>query len=47
MNGDMVTGLVLALVYFVLLVVVAVEPQELREPVRRGRHRRDPAEGAR
>lgn len=34
----------LAVIYFVVLVVLALEP---REPVRRGRHRRDPAEEAR
>lgn len=34
----------LALIYFGVLMVVAFEPPE---PGRRGRHRRDPAEGAR
>ena len=33
----------LALIYFMALLVVAFEPHE---PGRRGRHRRDPSEGA-
>ncbi|MGH4015873.1 MAG: hypothetical protein ACRDSL_18510 [Pseudonocardiaceae bacterium] len=44
MNGDTVAVIVLALLYFVVLIVVAWEPHE---PARRGRHRRDLAKGAR
>lgn len=44
MSGDIVAVVILTVVYFGVLVVVALEP---REPGRRGRHRRDLSRGAR
>lgn len=43
MNGGILAGAILASLYFVVLVVVALEPHESG---RQARHRRDPITGA-
>ena len=44
MNGEIVAVVIMTVVYFGVLVVVALEPHE---PGRQGRHRRDLSTGAR